>query len=100
MSTVVSRLHEVIATTPGPVGLARGVVLSITDAKALDAIIAELCPEHGACEACSEPLCERCAIGQHGCDHSRILCHSCAPGACRECADAIGDDQAAAIGGW
>lgn len=93
MSTVVSRLNEAIATTPGPRAMVRGIALTMSDAVALDKLIASLCEAETACEFCDTRLCEECQVGDRTdtVECAQVHCDDCA-GECRTCVDAMSDD--------
>lgn len=74
---------------------ANPLTLTVTDVKALLDVIADLCPDHWACEECSDPYCDNC-LPDTGltCPHDRLLCLSCAVRVCRECAEDAREDAA------
>ncbi|GAB2762779.1 hypothetical protein [Nocardioides pakistanensis] len=69
-----------------------------TTAEQLLQVIADLCPDHWACEDCGTAFCDNCLPdGDLTCPHDRLLCLGCAVEICPECrADAREDAQAEA----
>lgn len=68
------------------------VPLQLDDLHAVLARLAEVCPDHVACEACERPLCRECNVGEPAsCGHqdAELLCDECAPDECRECRSLI-----------
>jgi hypothetical protein len=92
--TVVGRLEETVqALTRRPQGPKPTVLgLDLPDAQALLAIIAGLCDDHTACEACDTTLCVTCGVGEPAdCEH-RNLCTGCWPAECRVCMAEVAAD--------
>lgn len=88
--TVVAKLHAAVERTKANPELPSGLVIEYLDGVDLLTLIATLCPTHGACEVCQNPLCEDCGIGHDSpCDHGRILCEDCT-WQCRVCSAEAG----------
>lgn len=85
--TAVTRLAAAVAECKGRSDDIR-VVFTPADARALLAIIADLCDDHVSCESCQIDLCDTCVIGEYGpCDHFTI-CDTCYyEHYCRDCAE-------------
>lgn len=86
----VGRLHAAVTGRASTVDLfhvAEAVVLTLDDAQALLDLIADLCPDHQACEACGAAACERCGVGgfEGWCLHQGFWCADCRYGMCRDC---------------
>lgn len=94
MTSVAQRLHDAI-TRPGPRLLSVRVILTLEDAVALDALLADRCEDHLTCESCGEVACDACGVGEAGyCTHGREFCRGCWPSWCSECRADAAEDHA------
>lgn len=89
--TAVTRLARAIHYGRDKFGF---VILETEDAETIAKLIADLCPNHQACETCGTALCDTCKVGDRSyCTHGRILCEEDQFPGCRDCVlDARDDD--------
>ena len=77
--TIAARIHR-IATEANGVGVSWN--LTQDDARELDRIIADTCPDETACRTCNARLCDTCGVGESwACAASSVdlHCESCLP---------------------
>lgn len=88
--TLLARLHA--AAYPGrPASLARGIEISLAEAREVVVAMREACGDCATCHECAAWWCESHGYGEPGCPHGEPLCLSCIS-RCSQCADDLRND--------